>query len=125
MLVSEEAKEGILTAIADEYSRKILMSTRDEAVSALDLSRNSEIPITTVYRHIEDLIQAGLLGSVRSGRTTDGKWYDLYRSLLDRIDISFKDGGMQIEVEMNDHVADRFTRMWSAFAAYKQVEETP
>jgi hypothetical protein len=125
LLVNEEAKEGILTAIADEYSRKILMSTSDEALSALDLSKNSEIPITTVYRRIEDLVQAGLLGAVRSDRTTDGKWYDLYRSLLDRIDISFKDGSMQIEVEINYHVADRFTRMWSAFAAYNQVEGSP
>ena len=83
------------------------MSTRDVAVSALDLSRNSEIPITTGYRRIEDLVQAGLLGAVKSGRTADGKWYDLYRSLLNRIDISFVDGSMHIEVEINGNVADR------------------
>jgi len=130
LLVSEEAKAAILTAIADEYSRKILMSTRDVAVSALDLSRNSEIPITTVYRRIEGLVQAGLLGAVKSGRTADGKWYDLYRSLLNRIDISFVDGSMHIEVEINGNVAhgnvaDRFTRMWSTFAPYNQAETTP
>jgi sugar-specific transcriptional regulator TrmB len=119
LLVSEEAKEGILAAIADEYSRKILMSTRDEPVSALDLSKNSEIPITTVYRRIEGLVQAGLLSAVKSGRTTDGKWYDLYRSLLERIDISFNEGSMQIEVEINESVADRFTRMWSTFEAVR------
>jgi len=126
LLVSQEqAKERILAAIADEYSRKILMSTRDEAVSALELSKNYEIPITTVYRRIDELVQGGLLSAVRSGKTVDGKWYDLYRSLLNRIDVSFKEGNMQIEVEINDHVADKFTRIWSSFAPNNQTQTTP
>jgi predicted transcriptional regulator len=125
LLVSEEeAKERILVAIADEYSRKILTSTRDEAVSALDLSKNYEIPITTVYRRIEELVQGGLLSAVKSGRTTDGKWYDLYRSLLNRIDVSFKEGNMQIEIEINDHVADKFTRIWSSFATNNEIDQS-
>jgi hypothetical protein len=126
LLVNEEdAKERILTAIADEYSRKILTSTRHEAVSALDLSKNYAIPITTVYRRIEELVHADLLGAVKSGRTNDGKWYELYRSLLNRIDISFQEGNMRIEVEINDHVADKFTRMWSSFAPNNQIPVTP
>ena len=100
------------------------MSTRDEAVSALDLSKNYEIPITTVYRRVEELVPAGLLGAVKSGRTVDGKWYDLYRSLLNRIDVSFKEGDMRIEVEINDHVADKFTRIWSSFAPDNEIRAT-
>ncbi|MGA2627513.1 MAG: helix-turn-helix domain-containing protein [Candidatus Bathyarchaeia archaeon] len=61
MLVSEEVtKQRILAAVADEYSRMILMRTRDEPVSALNLSKKYEIPITTVYRRVEELVQAGL-----------------------------------------------------------------
>ena len=115
MIVSEEvAKQRILLAMADQYSRKILTATMNEPVSALDLSKSYQIPITTVYRRIEELVEAGLIAAVKSGRTTDGKWYDLYRSLLRRIDVSFENGDVQVEVVVNDHVADKFTRMWAS-----------
>jgi predicted transcriptional regulator len=97
------------------------MRTRDEPVSALNLSKNYEIPITTVYRRIEELVQAGLLGAVKSSRTIDGKWYELYRSLLRRIDISFEEGHMRIVVEINDHVADKFTRVWTSLIPNNQI----
>jgi DNA-binding transcriptional ArsR family regulator len=115
MIVSDEpAKQRILAALADEYSRKILTATIQDPMSALELSKKYEIPITTVYRRIEELVEAGLLAAVKSGRTTDGKWYDLYRSLLRRIDVGFEKGEVRIEVIVNEHVADRFTRMWTS-----------
>lgn len=117
----EETKQRILMAIADEYSRNILMRTRDEPVSALVLSKNYGIPITTVYRRIEELVQAGLLGAVKSSRTSDGKWYELYRSLLSRINVSFDEGNIRVEVEINDHIADKFTRIWSSLATTNQI----
>ena len=115
MIVSEEkAKQRILSALADEYSRKILNATVENPMSALELSKRYEIPITTVYRRIEELVEAGLLAAVKSGRTTDGKWFDLYRSLLRRIDVSFEKGDVRIDVLVNEHVADKFTRMWTS-----------
>ncbi len=115
MIVSDEpSKQRILAAMADEYSRKILTATIQEPISALELSKKYEIPITTVYRRIEELVEAGLLAAVKSGRTTDGKWYDLYRSLLRRIDVGFENGDVRIEIIVNEHVSDRFTRMWTS-----------
>lgn len=110
----EPAKQRILSAMADEYSRKILTATTEIPMSALELSKKYEIPITTVYRRIEELVEAGLIAAVKSGRTTDGKWYDLYRSLLKRIDVSFEKGEVRIDVMVNEHVADKFTRMWTS-----------
>jgi len=115
LIVSDEpSKHRILAAMADEYSRKILTATILEPISALELSKKYEIPITTVYRRIDELVEAGLLAAVKSGRTTDGKWYDLYRSLLRRIDVSFEKGDVRIEIIVNEHVSDRFTRMWTS-----------
>lgn len=115
MIVSDEpSKQRILAAMADEYSRKILTATIQEPISALELSKKYEIPITTVYRRIEELVEAGLLAAVKSGRTTDGKWFDLYRSLLRRIDVGFEHGDVRIEIIVNEHVSDRFTRMWTS-----------
>lgn len=115
MIVSDEpSKQRILAAMADEYSRKILTATIIEPISALELSKKYEIPITTVYRRIEELVEAGLLAAVKSGRTTDGKWFDLYRSILRRIDVGFENGDVRIEIIVNEHVSDRFTRMWTS-----------
>ena len=118
MLVNDEpAKQRILTALSDEYSRQILTATIQQPLSALDLSKNYQIPITTVYRRIQELIEAGLIAAVKSGRTTDGKWYDLYRSLLLRIDVSFDGGDVRIDAKLNDHISDKFTRMWNSIPA--------
>jgi len=100
--------------MADRYSRRILAATTNDSMSALDLCNKCDIPVTTTYRRIEELLQAGLLAGVKYGRTTDGKWYELYRSLLKRIDVTFENGDMQVEVTKNDHVADKFTRIWTS-----------
>jgi len=115
LIISQEsAKQRILSAIADEYSRKILTFSMDGPVSALHLSKIHEIPITTVYRRIEELVEAGLLAAVKSGRTADGKWYDLYKSLISFIDVSFDNGNMRVEVEIDKHVSDKFTKILSS-----------
>ena len=115
MIVNDEpAKQRILTALSDIYSRQILSATIDEPLSALELSKNHGIPITTVYRRLEELVEAGLIAAVKSGRTTDGKWYDLYKSLLLRIDISFDGAVVRIDAKLNEHLSDRFTRLWTS-----------
>ena len=115
MIVNDEpAKHRILSALSDEYSRQILTATGSEPLSALELSRRYAIPITTVYRRIEELVSAGLMAAVKSGRTTDGKWYDLYRSLLLRVDVSFEGGNICIDARVNTQIADKFTRMWAS-----------
>ena len=110
----ESAKERVLSAIADEYSRRILAFTMDEPVSALQVSKASGIPNTTLYRRIEELVEAGLIASVKSGRTVDGKWHYLYRSLLRRINVSFENGEVIIDVAINESVPDRFTKLWTS-----------
>ena len=114
MIVNDEpAKQRILTALSDDYSRQILAAIVEEPLSVLQLSRNYGMPITTVYRRIQELVEAGLVAAVKSGRTTDGKWYDLYRSLLLRVDVTLDGGDIRVEAKLND-VSDRFTRTWTS-----------
>lgn len=108
-----ELKHRILAAIADEYSRRILRATMEAPVSASEITRRYEIPVTTVYRRIEELIEAGLIASVKSGRTKEGKWFDVYRSLVRRIDMHFE-GDLHIELTVNEEVAYKFWRMQGA-----------
>ena len=114
LIVNDEiAKQRILSALSDEYSRQILTATTHEPLSALQLSNRYLIPITTVYRRVDELLDAGLIAAVKSGRTTDGKWYDLYRSLLLRIDVNFDYGEVTINATLNNHISEKFTRMWT------------
>lgn len=108
-----ELKQRILTAIADEYSRKILQATIESPMSASDLTKDYDIPVTTVYRRIEELIEAGLIIAIKSGRTKEGKWFDVYRSLIARIDLHF-DGELKVELTVNEEVAYKFWRMQGA-----------
>ena len=108
-----ELKQRVLAAIADDYSRKILQATIETSMSALELTKKYEIPVTTVYRRIEELIKAGLIASVKSGRTKEGKWFGIYRSLIKRIDMHFE-GDLQVELSINEEVAYKFWSMQGA-----------
>ena len=108
------AKQRVLAVLSDKYSRKILSATVDEPLSAFEISKDYDIPITTVYRRIKKLVDVGLVAAVKSGRTTDGKRYDLYRSLLLRVDVSFEDGNIRMDATVNTRMAEKYTWMWTA-----------
>lgn len=111
LIVADEfSSQRILSAIADPYSRKILSSTTHEAVGALTLAKECDIPVTTVYRRIEELVHAGLVASAKASRTKDGKWFDLYRSTVKRIDISSENGTLFVGLVKNDRLSDKLTR---------------
>jgi len=109
-ILKEEVKQRITTAMADTYSRQILKAAIERPISAAELTKQYDIPATTVYRRIEELIEAGLIASISSGRTKEGKWFDVYRSLIKRIEISFE-GELRVDVTVNEDVAYRFWRM--------------
>jgi len=60
-----------------------------------------------------ELVDAGLIAPVKSGRTIDGKWYDLYRSLMVRINVSFDNGNININTTVDNHMPEKYTRVWT------------
>lgn len=115
LIVADEfSSQMILSAIADRYSRMILANTMHEALSALGLAKKCGIPVTTVYRRIEELVHAGLIVAVSSGRTKDGKWFELYRSTIKRIDVSSERGTLFVGLVKNEKLPDKFTRQLAA-----------
>ena len=88
--------------LTDEYAAKILMATYGREMDALTLSRELEIPIAACYRRIHSLEDAGLLECTGERTGIQGKKIKVYRSLLRRAKIEFKNGRLVAEMEMTD-----------------------
>src|SRR3972149_10510921 len=96
----DDRKEAILGMISDKYCREILEVTMDKPKSAMEISSERKIPISTVYRRLQSLHDNKLLG-ISGTISDDGKKYFLYRSRIKAISSSFKGGLVEIEVVPN------------------------
>ena len=113
LITDEQAKDRVLKALADEYSRKMLNASIQHARSVVELSREQNIPMSSAYRRVHEMIEAGLITVERSVVTDDGKRYDLYRSTVKDVSIRFGPGRVEIELTPNEDVISKFMRMWS------------
>ena len=111
-LHDDNSKDKVLQALADEYSRSILLSTIQKAKSAVELSTEKNIPISTAYRRLHELQEAGLVAVERSVITNDGKKFDLYRSTVKSVAISFNLGATEVELIPNEDMVTKFVRLW-------------
>jgi len=96
----EQKKEAILNIISDKYCRQILYSTIDMPKSAMELSAESKIPISTVYRRIQTLHDNKLVG-VTGLISAEGKKYFLYKSKVKAITSSCKGSDIEIQIVPN------------------------
>ncbi len=99
----DQRKEAILSIISDKYCRQILFSTMDKPKSAMELSSESKIPISTVYRRIQTLHDNKLVG-VTGLISSEGKKYFLYKSKVKAI-MSSCDGN-QIEIHVVPNIPE-------------------
>jgi DNA-binding transcriptional ArsR family regulator len=97
--VRPDEQEPILTAFNDDDCRRILEAVSDgDPLSAAELSERCDVPLSTTYRKLELLTEAGLLDErlriCRSGRHTSE-----YAQHVDDVQISVGGaGGLAIEL---------------------------
>ena len=96
-------KEVLLDIMADKYSRGILEATLDMPKSAIDLSNECGIPISTAYRRVQLLHRHKLLG-ISGSINQDGKKYFLYKSKIRSIMTSFNNGSIDVEIIPNSNI---------------------
>ena len=99
-IMDDERKQVILEILADKYCKQILHNTLEKPKSAMEISAESKIPISTVYRRLQTLHDNKLLG-ISGSISDDGKKYFLYRSKIKAIASSFKGGFVEIEIVPN------------------------
>ena len=115
IIKDEKQKKAIVNALLDEYSRKILDSTIDEAKSITDIMREQDIPMTSTYRRVKSLMDNKLVKVERSMVTDDGKRYFLYLSNIKDASIQFNKGEIVVEITPNikERPEDKLLRSFS------------
>lgn len=101
IIKDEKQRKAIVEALLDEYSRKILCSTINQAKSVIDIMREQNIPMTSTYRKVKLLIDNKLIKVERSLLTDDGKRYYLYLSSIKSASILFENGELIVEIIPN------------------------
>lgn len=96
----EVKKDSIIEAISDKYSRIILDATLGMPKTALEISQEKQIPISTVYRRLQALHDAKLL-SISGSISDDGKKFFMYKSKVRQISTSFNNGLVDVSVVLN------------------------
>ena len=113
MEITDQARvNALVQGLADEYSRKILLSAIPAAKSVEDMSRENDIPLSTCYRRVHELLDAQILVVERIIVTPDGKKYELIRSAYRSVTVSFDRGVMKVDAIINEDVAEKLRRLW-------------
>jgi DNA-binding Lrp family transcriptional regulator len=118
--ITEPARiQSLVQGLADEYSRKILLSAIPAAKSVEDMSRENDIPLSTCYRRVHELLDAQILIVEKIIVTSDGKKYELLRSAYRGVTVSFNGGVMKVDAIVNEDVAEKLRRLWMSMRAEK------
>ena len=95
-----EKKDSLLEVISDKYCRAIVESIMYKPKSVMEITADTKIPISTVYRRIQTLHDNKLLRT--SGTITeDGKRLFLYKSKIKGIQSNFNNGQVEVEIILN------------------------
>jgi predicted transcriptional regulator len=95
-----EKKDTILGAISDKYSRIILEATMNVPKTALEISTEYNIPISTTYRRLQVLHDAKLL-AISGSISDDGKKFFMYKSKVKQVSTSFQNGIIDVSIIPN------------------------
>jgi predicted transcriptional regulator len=88
----------ILNTLGDLYCRTILETVQEIPKPVVEITAETRIPISTVYRRIQTLHDLGFL-KVSGSISKDGKKYFLYKSKVKSIQAKF-DGKLEVEVKL-------------------------
>lgn len=111
-ITNAETANALVQALSDDYSRKIMLATIMNSKSVEDLSKENDIPLSTCYRRVHELLDTRVLVVERIVVTPDGKRYEMLRSAYRAITVNFEGGTMKVEATVNEDVADKLRRMW-------------
>ena len=101
---NQELSRLILETYGDREKKMILDAALKKPNPVLEILENCEIPKSTGYRLINELVTDGLLTEEGHTTTSDGKKVSLYTALFENIKIDIAEGTVVIKVMLKEHI---------------------
>lgn len=111
-------ENNFLELLGDMYIDAILSLTSIKECSAVELSRDLKIPLTTVYRKLRLLEDSGLIENVKIFIDCSGNEEKYYTCLISEAAVNFQNGKFFVSIKKNQH-SDKITRLWKRSAKTK------
>ena len=94
-------KDTLLSILSDKYCRTIIEATINKPKSATEITAETKIPISTVYRRLQILHDNKLLYT--SGMiSNDGKKLFLYKSRIRGMQSTYNEGKIEVKLILNN-----------------------
>lgn len=103
--------DAMLGALLNHVTCSILISTMEQARSVKEISRDSEIPLSTCYERVAELQVRGILRREKIIVTQTGKRYALYRTAIRAVYVEFGSGGPNVTTVANEDKFDESRSM--------------
>ena len=92
-------KQVFLNLLSDQFSIKILTTIINNAKTPVEISRDTGVPISTVYRRLQ-FLQENKLVKVLGGINTNGKFF-AYQSKIKEVNATFSGESIRTSVIPN------------------------
>jgi len=97
-----DVNQKVIEALADAQSRSILFSIIKQGKTAMELSEEHRIPLSSVYKKISDLEEIALVKVDKWILSDNGKKFKLYKSRISKADVSIRKPEPVIILTPND-----------------------
>ncbi|VVB92646.1 Uncharacterised protein [uncultured archaeon] len=116
MNLKTNSEDNFIQLLADECSKAIMSLTTRKEYSALQLSRELNIPSTTVYRKLKLLEEADMIQNVKTLIDRSGNEEKYYRCIIQEAIVKFNEGKVLITIKRLDF-RDKFVKLWKKLSA--------
>lgn len=99
---SDHHVRDIVAVLGKTYVLDILEAAiGEEPSSAKQVARNADVPTTTLYRRLDELVDEGLIEETMR-LDDDGDHYHVYETSLDHLRIAAEVDGLAVDIEVTD-----------------------
>lgn len=103
--------ETVAGLLEDETARTILTQTSQEPMSARTLKQQCDASGPTIYRRLEQLQECNLVVERTEPDPDGGHHRKVYAPNLRRVTVTLQDGDMDLSIDRQGDMSDRFTRL--------------
>jgi hypothetical protein len=96
----------ILESYGDREKRLILQTALKSPNVILEILEECQIPKSSGYRLISELVDNGLLTEAGSAKTSDGKTVNKYTALLEKIKVEITGEGESVQVLLKENILE-------------------